>query len=193
MANIPIAHIISQRLARKARTKRTATAGRSACPLRRSTRALRASWPCLTTMTSAELTERCRSCVRPSNMTPTPSTVYARSQASAKAWPWSCSMQSMLSSAFPASRILGRIAASSRVPRRPRAHARGPRARKSATPLSSGPFPKPPACCCVTMQPAKRLWPAWTRNLGKARLCRFSRTNWRAQCTTCSTVQWPLP
>ena len=70
---------------------------------------------------------------------------------------------------FPGSRISCPIAASSNVPRNPQANAMAPPARRSAMPISSGPFRKPRSCFCGTIRRARNISPAWSTNMGRAK------------------------
>ena len=75
--------------------------------------------------------------------------VSARSSASC------CSTTSMILRASHGCRILPPTVASSSVPGNPRENAREPPAPKSATPISRGPFPKPPSYSYGIIPPGK--------------------------------------
>ena len=78
------------------------------------------------------------------------------------------STTSMIVRASRGCRIVPRTVASSRVPGHPRANARAPPAPQSATPLSRGPFPKPPWYACGIIPPRNNGWPDWSTNTAKA-------------------------
>ena len=93
---------------------------------------------------------------RRSNMMPTPCTCSSLSRASAKFCVWCCSMRFMTSPASRGSKISSPIVASFNVPRNQRANAPAPPVRRSAMPLSRGPFPKRPSCFSATIRRARK-------------------------------------
>ena len=100
--------------------------------------------------------------------------------------------QSMTLTASHGCRTSPRIVAWSSVRKNLLANAWVPLARKSATPISSGPFPKLPFCSCGTIPKAKSTWPAWRKSMIKAKPSPSWLINWRGPSIIGSSAKQPL-
>jgi len=79
------------------------------------------------------------------------------------------SKKSMISLASHGSKISSRIAVSSSARRSRLGSGTGPRARRSATPILSGPSRKRPCFFSGPIPPAKSTWLNWRKNTGRAK------------------------
>ena len=82
---------------------------------------------------------------------------------------WCCSMRSTTCSASPGCRSSSPMVAWSNVPRNPLASAMALRARKSATPTSSGPSLKRLCCSSGITHGVRNIWLDWRRQHGKGK------------------------
>jgi len=80
-----------------------------------------------------------------------------------------CSTKSTISTALQASKSSSPTHAWSNAAKNQVANVWAPQGKKSATPTSSGPFPKRPRSSCVTTPRARNFWPAWRKNMIKAK------------------------
>jgi transposase len=68
----------------------------------------------------------------------------------------------------------------------------GTQVKKSGTPTSSGPVPKRPRSFCAPILRGKSIWPAWRKNMTKAKHEPSWPTGWRGRSMTCSSAKPPL-
>jgi hypothetical protein len=80
------------------------------------------------------------------------------------------------------------LADSSTGPRKPRANAPAPPARRAAMSSSKGPFRKPLSCCCGTIRQPRPLSPAGRTTRGRAQRSRASRTNEPGRSLPCANA-----
>src|SRR5919198_1501137 len=103
-----------------------------------------------------------------------------------------CSTKSIRWTASQACKTASHTRAWSNVRKHPPANAWGRPARKAGTLTSQGPFPKRPRCSYVTTLRASRCWPAWRKNLTKAKPSLCSRITSHGRSLTCSSARPPL-
>src|SRR5262245_38357168 len=120
-------------------------------------------------MMSCSKTWSARSSKPPSTTMPTPCICCQPYQGLAR-FSASCgSMKSTVSTAFPAYKSSPHTPVWSNAAKNQVANVWAPQGKKSATRTSSGPFPKRPLYSCVTTLRARNFWPAWRKNMIKAK------------------------
>ena len=115
------------------------------------------TWRCVETMSRGCVLSSCLASKRPSSTMPTPCISSRRCPASGPSCASSCCLRATIASGALACRIASPLAASSRVPKHRRAHARGPQGPREAMPLSRGPSRKRRCSCAGPIPPATSL------------------------------------
>ena len=126
------------------------------------------TWPAWTTPLGGCTLSRCLSSRPPSRLRRRHAPGGHPSPASARVCVWCCATRCMRAPVAPGSRMLWPLAASSKVPRHPRAHARGPPGRRSGLPTSRGPARKRRCSASGPIRRAKTISPPWSTTMARA-------------------------